>query len=104
MFKFGPIFNNASIPEPVKVKPLEKYSIHVAFSNGVEGVVDLGHLARKGVFQEWDKDDLFAQVHINDYGVIAWNDQIDICPDNVWLQLNHLTFEQWQQQKYKISS
>ncbi len=86
----------------MEVKALAKYSIYVAFSDGVEGVVDLGHLAHKGVFQSWDKDDLFAQVHVDACGAIAWNDYIDICPDNVWLQLNHLTFEQWQQQDWSV--
>ena len=87
------------IVEPTNVRALEKYSIFVEFSDGVQGVVDLSHLAHKGVFRDWDKDDLFAQVHINDYGAIAWNETIDICPDNVYLQLRGLTFAEWQKEK-----
>ena len=86
-----------SIPRVVDVRALEKYAIYVVFSDGMEGTVDLGHLAHKGVFQRWDKDDLFAQAHIDESGAIAWNDDIDICPDSVWLKLANLTFEQWQQ-------
>ena len=81
-----------------KVEALDNYSIFVWFSDGVQGIIDLNHLAHKGVFHEWDNNNLFSQVHIDDYGAIAWNADIDICPDNVYLQLRGLTFEQWQQQ------
>ena len=86
------------IAKPIKVQALNGYTIFVAFSDGVQGTVDLKHLASKGVFRSWGKNNLFAQAHIDDYGAIAWNDDIDICPDNVYLQLKGLTFEQWQQQ------
>ena len=86
------------IAKPIGVKALENYSIFVEFSDGVRGAVDLKQLAHKGVFHDWDKNNLFAQVHIDDYGAIAWNEDIDICPDNVYLMLKGLTFEQWQRQ------
>jgi hypothetical protein len=44
-------------------------------------------LAHKGIFHDWDKNNLFNQVYIDDYGAIAWNENIDICPDNVYLQI-----------------
>jgi hypothetical protein len=86
------------IAKPVTVKALDNYSIFVAFNDGTQGIIDLKHLAHKGVFRDWDRNNLFARVHIDDYGAIAWNDDIDICPDNVWLQLKGVTFEQWKQQ------
>ena len=89
------------IAKPIEVKALDKYTIFVGFSDGVQGHIDLKHLARKGVFCEWDKYNLFHQVHIDDYGAIAWNEDIDICPDNVYLQLKGLTFEQWQHHQYQ---
>jgi len=76
------------------VKPLDNYSIFVAYKDGVQGVVDLGHLAKKGVFCQWDKNNLFQKAHISDYGAIAWNDELDICPDSVYLQLCGLTYEE----------
>ena len=84
--------------KPIEVKALDNYTIFVRFSDGVQGPIDLNHLAHRGVFHEWDKNNLFSQVHIADYGAIAWNDDIDICPDSAYLQLKGLTFEQWQQQ------
>jgi hypothetical protein len=83
------------ISKLVSVKPLENYSIFVTFSDGVQGVVDLQHLAKKGVFQAWDNNNLFSKVHIDDFGAIAWNDDIDICPDKAYLQLKGMSFEQW---------
>jgi len=87
------------IAKPVKVKALDNYSIFVGFSDGTQGTIDLNHLAHKGVFCDWDKNDLFTKVYIDDYGAITWNDAIDICPDSIYLQLRGMNFEQWQQQK-----
>ena len=86
------------IAKPVEVKALNDYSIFVEFSDGMQGVVDLKHLAHKGIFCNWDKNNLFSQVHIDNYGAITWNDEIDICPDSIYLQLQGITFEQWKQQ------
>jgi len=86
------------IARVTKVQALDNYSIFVWFSDGVNGSIDLNHLAHKGIFSEWDKNNLFTKVHIDDYGAIAWNNEIDICPDNVYLQLKGISFEQWQQQ------
>ena len=85
------------IARPIEVKALNNYSIFIKFSDGVQGAVDLKRLAHKGIFHDWDKNNLFSQVHIDDYGAIAWNEKIDICPDSVYLRLKGLTFEQWQQ-------
>jgi hypothetical protein len=89
------------IEKVIKVKALDNYNIFVSFADGVQGIIDLKHLAHKGVFNEWDKNNLFSKVHIDDYGAIAWNNCIDICPDSIYLQLKGLTFEQWQQYQNK---
>ena len=81
------------------VKPLENYAIFVEYKDGVQGIVDLKHLSKKGVFSQWDKNNLFKNVHISNYGAIAWNDDIDICPDSIYLQLLGCTFEQYKQKK-----
>ena len=87
------------IAKPVSVQALDNYSIFVRFADGIQGIVNLGHLADKGVFRAWNENNLFKLVHIDEYGAIAWNEDIDICPDNVYLQLKGITFEQWKQQK-----
>ena len=75
------------IAKPIDVKALDNYSLYVKFSDGEQGTIDLKHLAHKGIFQDWDNNNLFNQVYIDDYGAIAWNENIDICPDNVYLQI-----------------
>ena len=82
------------IAKPISVKALDNYSIFVRFADGTQGSVSLEHLAHKGVFRAWEKNNLFTLVHIDEGGAIAWNEDIDICPDNVYLQLKDITFEQ----------
>ena len=61
------------------VKAIEKYKLHVLFSDGTEGVYDAGHLAGKGVFKAWDKDNNFEKVFISpDSGAITWPGEMDI--------------------------
>ena len=61
------------------VKAIEKYKLHVLFSNGTEGIYDAGHLAGKGVFKAWDKDNNFEKVFISpDSGAITWPGEMDI--------------------------
>ena len=66
------------IAKPIEVKALNDYSIFVEFSDGMQGIVDLKHLAHKGVFRNWDTNNLFSQVHIDDYGAITWNEDIEV--------------------------
>jgi hypothetical protein len=82
-----------------EVKALRNYSIFVSFSDGTQGTVSLEHLAHRGVFRAWDGNNLFERVHIDEGGAIAWNEDIDICPDNIYLQLRGITFEEWREEK-----
>lgn len=74
--------------KPVDVQPLEDYKIWVKYSDGVEGVVSLAHLAGKGVFKAWDENDLFKNVAIDpESHAIRWGELIDICPDNIYFEI-----------------
>jgi hypothetical protein len=75
------------MPRPVQVKPLESYRLWVKFSDGVEGIVDLSHLAGQGVFALWNDYREFQKVHIGSSGEIAWSEDIDICPDAIYLKI-----------------
>ena len=92
------------IKQATSVKALPGYSIFVEFSDGVKGCVDLSHLANRGVFRAWDKNDLFQKVRIAKSGAIAWNKNLDICPNAVYLKLRGLTFEEWQTQEGKTNA
>ena len=72
---------------PIKVKPLENYQLWVKYSDGIEGIVDLADLVGKGVFSLWNDYREFQKVHIGTNGEIAWNDQVEICPDSIYLRI-----------------
>ncbi|MGH7800343.1 MAG: DUF2442 domain-containing protein [Thermodesulfobacteriota bacterium] len=73
--------------KPVEVKALPNYKIWVKYSDGVEGEVDLSHLAGKGVFAVWNYDSAFEMVYICSHGQIVWIDKIDICPDSIYMKI-----------------
>lgn len=80
--------------KPIEIKALEGYKLWVKYEDGVEGEVDLSHLAGKGVFALWDDYAAFEKVYIGDYGQIAWSDEIDICPDTVYMEITGKTPEE----------
>ena len=69
------------------VQALEDYKLDVTFADGTEGTVDLSELAGKGVFQLWDDYEKFRQVRIGETGELIWADQVDICPDSLYLRV-----------------
>ena len=47
----------------------------------------MSHLAGSGVFAAWNDRARFAGVHITDYDAIAWDSELELCPDAVYMQL-----------------
>ena len=83
-------------PIPTQVKAIKRYIIWLKYSDGTEGQIDLSHLAHKPAFDGWINSDLFFKVYINvETNAIAWNNNIDLCPDSLYLKLNELFFEEW---------
>ncbi len=70
------------------------YKIWLEYADGAAGEVDLSHLVGSGIFKAWEDVELFRQVHITDYRSIAWNDQIDLCPDALYMDLTGCTWEE----------
>ena len=75
------------MPAPTEARPLDNYRIWIKFSDGVEGVADLSEFAGKGVFALWNDYREFQRVHIGSSGEIAWGDQVDLCPDAIYLKI-----------------
>ncbi len=75
------------MPLLTEVKPLDNYRLWIKFSDGAEGIVDLSEFVGKGVFALWNDYREFQKVHIGPGGEIAWNDQIDMCPDAIYLKI-----------------
>ena len=71
----------------IDVEPRPEFRLKLKYSNGVEGEVDLAHLTGRGVFKAWDDDSHFFDARITSYGAIAWGNEIELCPDALYLQL-----------------
>jgi hypothetical protein len=73
--------------ELVEVQPLSGYRVRLRYADGVAGVVDLSHLAGKGVFQLWDDPKAFERVSIGSSGEVRWSEEVDLCADALYLQI-----------------
>ena len=73
--------------QPVSVKSLGRYRIWIKYSDGASGEVDLSDVAGNGVFKAWDEPGCFDNVHVAPHRAIAWNDDIELCPDALYLEL-----------------
>lgn len=69
------------------VRPLDGYRIHLRFDDGVEGDLDLGDLAGRGVFECWTDRACFESVALGEGGSVRWSDDAELCPDALYLRL-----------------
>ena len=70
-----------------KVKVIQGYRLELEFDDGVSGVVDLSDMVGKGVFALWRDRQAFEQVRIGSAGELVWGDQVDLCPDALYLKV-----------------
>ena len=80
--------------QPIAVEPREGYRIWIRYADGPEGEIDLSDLAGHGVFVAWNDRAHFGKVHITEHRAIAWDDQIELCPDALYMQLTGMTVEE----------
>jgi hypothetical protein len=66
--------------------PLSDFRLRLRFADGTDRVVDLSDLAGVGVFQAWLEPGVFEQVTVTNYGSLAWPDELDLCPDSLYLR------------------
>jgi hypothetical protein len=75
--------------EIVELKVLEGYRIWLKFADGIEGIVDLSDLAGQGVFEIWNDHEVFERAAIGPMGCLQWGEEVDICPDSLYLRITH---------------
>jgi hypothetical protein len=73
--------------KPVEVQALPDYRLWVNYSDGVAGEVDLSYLVGKGVIALWNDAEAFEEVHIGPDRRITWTEEIDLCPDAIYLKI-----------------
>ena len=76
-----------NIPTLKEAKPLENFCLHVKFSDGVAGIVDLSEFAGKGVFALWNDYTQFDNVSIGSSGELSWNEDVDMDGLGIYLKL-----------------
>ena len=68
-------------------KALSDFRLHLTFSDGTDGIIDLSDLAGRGVFAAWLKPGMFEKVAITSYGAVEWPGELNLCPDTLYMKL-----------------
>ena len=84
----------------VAIESQPGYRLRLRFADGVEGTVDLSRLVGQGVFASWRDPAQFARVRVNADGAAEWPGEIDLCPDQLYLEVTgqdvRQLFPDWQ--------
>ena len=80
-------------PRPVAVEPREGFRIWLKYDDGAEGEVDLSDIPRRGFFEAWNDREVFKRVYITEYQSVAWTEDIDACPDYLYMRLTGKTLD-----------
>lgn len=78
----------------INVSVLKDYRVDLTFDDGVQGVVDLAGMAGRGVFELWNDYAEFEKARIGSSGELIWSDQLDLCPDALYLQVSGKKLEE----------
>jgi phosphoribosylglycinamide formyltransferase 1 len=92
--EFDTAVDMEELVKPTRVEARPNYRIYLEFSDGAKGEVDLSHFVGKGVFAAWNDLKFFEGVHIGLHREIKWNDEIELCPDSVYLMLTGKSVEE----------
>jgi hypothetical protein len=90
-----PPLEQLMLKDITSVQPLDEYRIQ--FEDAVEGIVDLGNLSFRGIFQPLKDPVFFRQVRVDpDLGMIVWPNGADLDPDVLYAQVtgHPITLEQ----------
>ncbi|MCM1321466.1 MAG: DUF2442 domain-containing protein [Bacteroides sp.] len=77
------VFAASEIIYAKSVKPLENYRLLVSFSNGEEKVYDAASLLEKPTFAPLKNKAFFNTARVEG-GTVVWNDELDLCPEDLW--------------------
>jgi hypothetical protein len=71
-------------PRVTNVEPIQDYHLHLWFTNGEEGILDMKPYLEKGIFRALKDVAMFHSVRPF-LGTIQWANEADLCPDTVYL-------------------
>ncbi len=64
------------------------------FDDGTQGEVDLREDIGKGVMTSLRDEGAFSKVRIGPQGQVAWTDNVDLCPDALYLEISGKPIEE----------
>jgi len=85
--------------EIIEAKYLEDFLIEVKFMNGKSGVANLEQFKNKGgIFSKFSDLSFFKKVKLNkEFGVLTWEDEIDIAPETIYSLVTGEPLPEWRQ-------
>ena len=72
-------------PRVVTAQAVGETLVDVVFSDGTRGTFDVGPYLPYPAFAPLRDGAFFRRVHAA-HGTVAWSDEVDLCPDTVWLE------------------
>ena len=67
-----------------KVKPMKNYLLCIEFSDGDKRIYNCYPLLQYPMFSCLKEESFFRGVHVDEMGVICWDDATDLPPDGVY--------------------
>ena len=93
------------IPKPIEVKAVAPDCIWLKFEDGSQGSVCLLDLIVEPLFSDLKDFAFFNQVYITDNSTaIAWNEDLELCANSLYLEIQGLSFEQWKNKELEHAS
>ena len=77
-------------PRVINVKALDDYALALEFANGEKGIFSMKPYLEYPVFQPL-KDVALFKTAKSTMGFVCWNDEIDMSPDNLYLECQKTT-------------
>ena len=81
------------ISRPIAVEPRGGYKIWLRYEDGVEGEIDLSDIPRHGLFEVWNDTSFFKRVYISEFDSIAWSDDVELCPNALYMEVTGMSVE-----------
>jgi len=83
----GGNYKGGKMIRPTDIEPREEYRIWLRYSNGAAGEIALSHLAGYGICKIGDDRACFGVVYIAPAGSISQGENVELCPDALYIQL-----------------
>ena len=68
----------------VSVKPMKNFIIIVKFEDGERRLFNCSLLSKYKLYDEIFDTEYFKKVHVDDMGLVCWDNATDIEPDFLW--------------------